>query len=137
MKPERMILRGGLFLFCLSNELLDILGVIWAWQVFFSFSVVLFLLFTTLSLVPSLLDDFPSAFGNPSDEKEENKHQGSCNHTGLSRFAAAVAPWWLHRCPVPSSGPSPGRGWGWHCQRMGQEIICCAKMARGISPSQC
>lgn len=86
-----MILRGGLFLFCLFKGVLDLLGLIWAWQFF---PWVLFyscFLPLSLSLVPSLLAYFPSAFGKPSDEKEENKHQGSCNHTGLSSFSAEQA----------------------------------------------
>lgn len=36
MKLKKIILRGELFLFCLSNGLFDLSGLIWAWQFFSS-----------------------------------------------------------------------------------------------------
>lgn len=54
MKPNRMILRGEIFLFCLFNGLLDLLGqelgTFNLGLAIFSFCFVLFLLFTTLFL---------------------------------------------------------------------------------------
>lgn len=143
-----MILRGGLFLFCLFNGVLDLLGLIWAWQFF---PWVLFyscFLPLSLSLVPSLLAYFPSAFGKPSEEEEENKHQGSCNHTGLSSFSAEQAEpsFQQQLCgtvvsPQVSCAQLRSCTWqrmgvdlGWHCQGMGQEIRCCAKNGMKHSP---
>lgn len=144
-----MILRGGLFLFCLFKGVLDLLGLIWAWQFF---PWVLFyscFLPLSLSLVPSLLAYFPSAFGKPSDEKEENKHQGSCNHTGLSSFSAEQAePSFQQQrrgtvaspvlCPaqVLYVAEDGGLTWAGTARGWGKRSVAVQKMAWDILPSQ-
>lgn len=127
LKNERMILRGGLVVCYLFNVLLALLFLIHSSFAMFSLSFVLFcFLPPPLSLVPSLLAYFPSAFGKSSKEKGQNKNQNSCKHTGPSSFSTKPAAFgrapfqqgargtvrgYPRGSPAPSAGAARGRGW--------------------------
>lgn len=110
-----MILRGVLFVCYLFNVLLDLLVLVCSSFAIFSLGFVLFLLFTTASLVPFLLAYFPSAFGKSSKEKGQNKNQNSCNHTGPSSLSAKQAA--FGRAPFSVVNP-------WHSNRLSLQMSC-------------
>lgn len=116
LKNKGMILRGGLFVCYLFNVLLALLFLICPSFAIFSLSFV-FTCFLPppLSLVPSLLAYFPSAFGKSSKERGQNKNQNSCNHTGPSSFSATQAA--FGRAPFSAVDP-------WHGNRLSPQMSC-------------